>query len=213
MFQEFHQFGDAQQRRGGSGLGLAVSKAFAELHQGRLSVESTLGQGSSFVLRLPLGNPGPGGPTSDAPGSTDRVRPGVRGQLERRVLIVDRSGELARVFKRYLDGYHLLQLRDLKPSGTGDPVLLPHAVIVGCAADRERWRRAAAGMPHWQRVPVMLCPLKTARRQADELGVRDYLVKPVTRAQLRSALRRVCPAPGRVLLVEDDPEMQRLLTR
>ena len=150
-------------------------------------------------------------PTSAA-SATDRVRPGVRGELERRVLIVDRSGELTRVFKRYLDGYRLLQLRDLKPSGTADPVLLPHAVIVGCE-DRERWRRAAAGMPHWQRVPVMLCPLKTARRQADELGVRDYLVKPVTRAQLRSALRRVCPSPSRVLLVEDDAEMQRLLLR
>jgi CheY-like chemotaxis protein len=137
----------------------------------------------------------------------------VRGQRERRVLVVDRSGQLMRVFRRYLDGYRLLQLRDLKAARAEDPVLLPHAVIVGCAEDRERWRRAAAALPNWQRVPVLVCPLKTAQRQADELGVRDYLVKPVTRAQLRGSLKRVCPAPGRVLVVEDDPGMQRLLAR
>jgi hypothetical protein len=137
VFQEFRQFGDAQQRRGGSGLGLAVSKAFTEIHQGSLSIQS---------------------------------------------LIVDRSGQIARVFRRYLDDIHVLHLRDLRPTRSGDPVLMPHAVIVGSKEERERWRRASAGMPQWQRVPVMLCPLKTAQRQADEPGVRDYLVKPVTRA-------------------------------
>ena len=212
VFQEFHQFGDPRRRRGGSGLGLAVSKAFAELHQGSLAVESTFGEGSTFILRLPVGADA----ALERPASepvNNRVRPGVRGQRERRVLVVDRSGQLMRVFRRYLDGYRLLQLRDLKAARAEDPVLLPHAVIVGCAEDRERWRRAAAALPNWQRVPVLVCPLKTAQRQADELGVRDYLVKPVTRAQLRGSLKRVCPAPGRVLVVEDDPGMQRLLAR
>jgi signal transduction histidine kinase/CheY-like chemotaxis protein len=212
VFQEFHQFGDAQQRRGGSGLGLAVSKAFAELHQGSLSIESTPGVGSTFSLSLPIGDPTLGDQAASPP-LTNRVRPGPSGQLERRILIVDRSGQIARVFRRYLDGMHVMHLRDLRPTRNGDPVLMPHAVIVGSRAEREHWRRTSASMPQWQRVPVLLCPLKTAQRQADELGVRDYLVKPVTRAQLRSVLLRVCPRPERVLLVEDDPEMQRLLAR
>src|SRR4029077_5008739 len=38
----------------GTGLGLALTKRFAELHGGVLLVESELGKGSRFMLRLPL---------------------------------------------------------------------------------------------------------------------------------------------------------------
>jgi signal transduction histidine kinase len=42
------------ERRPGSGLGLAVARGIAEAHGGRLGVESTLGVGSTFVLELPV---------------------------------------------------------------------------------------------------------------------------------------------------------------
>jgi signal transduction histidine kinase len=38
----------------GAGLGLAIAKHFVELQQGRIWVESVLGQGSRFYLTLPL---------------------------------------------------------------------------------------------------------------------------------------------------------------
>jgi signal transduction histidine kinase len=55
IFEEFTQ-ADATIRRqyGGSGLGLAISRKLVELHRGRLTVESELGQGSTFVVTLPL---------------------------------------------------------------------------------------------------------------------------------------------------------------
>jgi signal transduction histidine kinase len=55
IFERFTR-GDAglTQRVGGTGLGLAISKSLVELHGGSISAESTVGQGSTFHLRLPI---------------------------------------------------------------------------------------------------------------------------------------------------------------
>jgi two-component system sensor histidine kinase BaeS len=54
IFERFTR-GDAglTQRVGGTGLGLAISKSLVELHGGTLLVDSTLGEGSTFRVRLP----------------------------------------------------------------------------------------------------------------------------------------------------------------
>jgi len=57
VFEEFHQVeGSLSRRRGGSGLGLTLSKQFVALHGGRIWAESNgiEGQGSTFTLTLPL---------------------------------------------------------------------------------------------------------------------------------------------------------------
>jgi signal transduction histidine kinase len=55
IFDRFTR-GDAglTQRVGGTGLGLAISKSLVELHGGSISAESTVGQGSTFRVRLPV---------------------------------------------------------------------------------------------------------------------------------------------------------------
>lgn len=55
IFDRFVRVDDARTRAaGGSGLGLAIAKWIAEVHGGRIGVESAPGSGSRFVVRLPL---------------------------------------------------------------------------------------------------------------------------------------------------------------
>jgi hypothetical protein len=61
IFDEFVQLGKTQLTEG-TGLGLPISRRLAEMLQGTLEVESQLGVGSTFRLKLPA--------TADSPSST-----------------------------------------------------------------------------------------------------------------------------------------------
>ena len=55
IFDEFNQVdGTSTKRHEGTGLGLAISKQLVEKMNGDISVSSTLGEGSTFSIRLPL---------------------------------------------------------------------------------------------------------------------------------------------------------------
>jgi two-component system phosphate regulon sensor histidine kinase PhoR len=58
IFERFYRVDKARSRKlGGTGLGLAIVKHIAQAHGGRASVESTLGEGSTFFIHLPLSSP------------------------------------------------------------------------------------------------------------------------------------------------------------
>ncbi len=61
IFERFYQ-SDASRVRGerhGAGLGLAIAREIVAAHGGKISVRSQLGQGTAFIVRLPLAQPQP----------------------------------------------------------------------------------------------------------------------------------------------------------
>ena len=61
IFEEFQQVDNTSTRqKGGTGLGLAISKRIVEMHGGRIVVDSELGKGSTFTIKLPVNAGGEG---------------------------------------------------------------------------------------------------------------------------------------------------------
>ena len=76
----FEQAGDMADQARGTGLGLSLVKAFAELHGGDMSIESQLGEGTAVLVRMPVLAPAQSAPdahiaTDAAPASTPDAAP------------------------------------------------------------------------------------------------------------------------------------------
>jgi len=90
LFQPFTQLDTRLSREhAGTGLGLALVRSLAELHGGRVEVESEAGKGSRFRVTLPWKRPQPRGSGAHAALAPDAPRPPAEGTPARVLLVED----------------------------------------------------------------------------------------------------------------------------
>ena len=197
LFAPFTQAeGSTTRRFGGTGLGLAISKSLATLMGGDLDFDSEPGRGTRFRLRLNLDRATAAAPRPAAPAAFPHPAP-PRDRL--RVLVIEDNATNRRLTARQLE--RLGCPAEAIPDGNSALARLRERefglVLMDCQMPGlDGWETTLAlrGMEAGRRrVPVVAFTANTAgidRRRATEVGMDDFLPKPVTLEALAAALDR-----------------------
>ena len=218
LFREFSQADSSTTRKyGGTGLGLAISDRLCRMMGGTIEVESKLGVGTTFSMRLPADRPGVAHavavPTAVTP--AEHIPPA----RTNRVLVIDDDATVRDLMRRYLsrEGFDVVTAaggreglefaRELHPSVITLDVFMP---------DMDGWSvlQAIKQDADLRRIPVVMMTISDEKQKGITLGASGYLTKPVDRAQLAQLLDRFKTAMPRALVVEDnltDRDMMRRL--
>ncbi|TXN05992.1 response regulator [Methylobacterium sp. WL64] len=211
LFERFTQADESTTRNyGGTGLGLALSRAFAQLLGGDITVTSAAGEGTSFALRVPAA-----APDRTVDDGRDAV-PENGERTEDLVLVIDDEASQRELMTRFLerqrfsvrtagDGRTGLDLaRSLKPRAILLDVMMP---------DMDGWSVLAAlkSDPETAGIPVVMVSFVADATLSASLGAVDAVPKPVDWGRLRTILDQFRAADGDVLVVDDDADMRHRL--
>jgi signal transduction histidine kinase/CheY-like chemotaxis protein len=211
LFQAFSQADAATTRRfGGTGLGLALSRRLCRMMGGDVTVESEVGRGSVFTIRLPAR-------VADAPEESVAPAAAERVPVAGTVLVIDDEPAVRDLMQRFLtkEGFRVAtaqsgeegvrRARELSPDAITLDVMMPGmdgwAVLSALKAD-----------PDVADIPVVMLTIIDDKNLGYALGASDYLTKPIDRERLVTVLhkyRRDLP----VLVVDDDAGVRQLLRR
>lgn len=210
IFEEFEQVRRSGENRGGTGLGLTISRRFVEMHGGHIWVESTAGQGSAFYFSLPVAR-------RDYAEVYRQPRDSayhLHGEKDNVLMVVSDNPSVAGFLNRRLSNCRTVVIQ---PGGDIRSALsqtLPQAMLVDTS-----WEGSAA--VDWQemtraldlKIPVLFCPMSGEKVLQSRLAVDGYLVKPVTQQDILDMIHRFKEEIKKVLIVDDDRDFMQFLAR
>ena len=199
---------------GGTGLGLPISKKFAEMMGGDVVVTSEEGKGSVFTLSVPRECP---------EYNEDEVDSNVINldSDDNLVVLVDDDVAMHDLIKRTISKLNLTLIgatnsekgmeliREVKPKLILLDVLMPGrdgwSLLKECKTDLEL-----------KDIPVIMISQLNQSNLAASLGANDYLTKPIDRTHFVNTIQRLLGTGGKdqkVLVIDDDKDVRELLSR
>ena len=199
---------------GGTGLGLPISKKFAEMMGGDVVVTSEEGAGSVFTLSVPRECP---------EYNEDEVDSNVINldADDNLVVLVDDDVAMHDLIKRTISKLNLTLIgatnsekgmeliREVKPKLILLDVLMPGrdgwSLLKECKTDTEL-----------KDIPVIMISQLNQSNLAASLGANDYLTKPIDRTHFVNTIQRLLGTGGKdqkVLVIDDDKDVRELLSR
>jgi PAS domain S-box-containing protein len=239
LFQAFAQADTSTTRKyGGTGLGLAISARLVQMMGGRIWLESTLGQGTTFHFVIPFER-AHGPVVRPVPASIEQVR-GLK------VLAVDDNATNRQILQEMLGNWGLkatvvesgeTALAALQAAQQQhDPFALVLTDAMMPAMDGFTLVERIRANPAWQSATLMMLSSAALHEDAarcKQLGVAAYLTKPLRQSTLLDAIMtalgprlteqlvpsKLAPAPAKsvrslkLLLAEDNAVNQKLAVR
>ena len=221
LFKAFTQADASTTRKyGGSGLGLAITRHFCQMMGGEVTVESEVGKGSAFIVKLPavVISPKPEKHESAQVIKAQRVSEAPPGAST--ILVIDDDPTVHDLMRRFLtkEGFRVaiapggkegIQLaKELKPDLITLDVLMAEtdgwSVLTTLKAD-----------PDTADIPVIILTMFDDKEMGFALGASDYMTKPINRDRLVTVLRKhhYGHGPSQVLVVEDEPSIRQMVRR
>ena len=224
IFEKFSQVDSSETRDiKGSGLGLPIARSITEHHGGKLFVESEAGEGSTFIIELPLHLE-----KEESDEDDSELLPGLHAKLEpgQTVLVVDDEPSIRRFLRHILEseGFLVIESRSgedavqiarrEKPSLVLLDLVLPDIdgfEVLSRLKEREETKR----------IPVIILSIIEDEERCFRLGASDYLPKPINRERLVQRVsgliasgrsRKSDDEPRRVLAVDDDDSVLKALS-
>jgi PAS domain S-box-containing protein len=228
LFQAFNQVDNSTTRQyGGTGLGLAISQRLCQMMGGEIMLESALGKGSTFTVRLPVNyelakknlqnlQPKRSRTSKIAYQRSDKFR-----GRQPSILVIDDDLTVHQYTQSYLGdlGVAIYSAFSGEEGINLAQDILPDAIILDIQMPTmSGWDvlKELKCQPLTSGIPIILLTINDEQHESYEVGANDYLFKPIDRDRLITTVdkyRADSQSRLSVLVVEDDINVRSMLKR